>query len=113
MTGRQRQVKEVIYEAVSAQRRKRGFGMTSEARNGDSLDRLVRQGVSFLGWPLSWFEGCGMLESDGHLREGMLFLGGGRGVNFRMKNQYRRKAKWNMPSKQTKGRLCGYQDTAG
>ena len=72
--------------------------MTSEARNGDNLHCLVRQGVTFLGWPLSWFEECSMLESDGHLREGMLFLGGGHGVNFRMKNKYRRKAKWNMPN---------------
>ena len=72
--------------------------MSEERANADSLDCLVRQGVSFLGWPLSWFEECGMLEGDGHLREGMLFLGGGHGVNFRMKNKYRRKAKWNMPN---------------
>ena len=64
----------------------------------DSLQRLVRQDASFLGWPLGWFEECSILESDGHLREGMLFLGGGHGVNFRMQNKYRRKAKWNMPN---------------
>ena len=81
--------------------------MSEERANVDSLDCVVRQGATFLGWPMTWFEECSILDSDGHLRDGTLFLGGGRGINFRMMDKHRRKAKWNMPNKVISTKTAG------